>query len=82
MSSNFDKEVGEIIYFFGEVLSELDNSSIYADDSDSDFIFYQDLSFDDSLVEPYTIGIDETIDVRNFELSDNTTSSIPEMVYM
>ncbi len=82
MSDNFDQEIGEVVFFFGEILSELDTSSIYENDSDYECIYYQDLTFDDSLVEPYALELDETIDIRSFDLSENTTKSIPEMVYM
>jgi len=64
-------EIDQIIFLFGEVLSEIDASSDNAD------FYYLNDDLDDSLVEQ-----DETFDVYSFDYSENTTRSIPEMVYM
>ena len=56
----------QIIFLFGEVLSEIDTSS------DNEDYYYLNDDLDDSLFEQ-----DET-----FDYSENTTRSIPEVVYM
>lgn len=69
-------EMDQIIFLFGEVLSEIDDSSDNAD------YYYLNDDLDDSLVEPIEYELDETFDVYSFDYSENTTRSIPEMVYM
>ena len=64
-------EMDQIIFLFGEVLSEIDASSDNAD------YYYLNDDLDDSLVEPIEYALDET-----FDYSENTTRSIPEIVYM